>query len=279
MKILLCTPSRGSHATLQSVIVSSRALASGAHSLHYAISVDEDDTATQEMLAALKAQIGHISVLNGPRPRALGQTHNKLIHMAPFDVCVIITDRTFFLTPRWDRIVADAVTKVPHGVFWMTHPDLPTSCIFPVLTRRWLEAAGTVFTDYFPFWFDDTWIAEMWLFVTGSAPLMLPAQIFRDAHKTKRLRDLDFWYRFFFALRTERMARAREMTARLGLPAVNMDPIRRQLEQNDAALLKRVPQIEAEYGVPGTAPDASYLEAKARAEGLLANLGQPPFAA
>jgi hypothetical protein len=272
MNIIVFLASRGNPASLQSVIVSSSALASDANAIRYAVGIDEDDPATFDTMDQLARKLPGVNAVRAPAPKALGAALNNLLAAFPGDVYVLLTDRTFVLTPRWDLAVAQAASRTPHGVFWLTHPDLPSSCIFPVVTRGWLNAAAPIFTDYFPFWFDDTWLAELWLFATGAAPIMLPVHAFRQSHKTARLRDLEFWYRFFFALRPMRIARASEIASRLALPAVDPDPIRRNLERSDAELLARVPRIEAEYGVTGAVPDARYLEAKVRAETILANL-------
>ena len=272
MNILIITPSRGHPAGLLSVITSAAALASGKHHITHAVAIDEDDAATAEALEHFPNS--HVTVVRGPRSRSLGGIVNPLLASSGVDVYLGLSDRSYLLTPRWDAVLAQAVEKVPHGVFWLTHPDLPRSPIFPVITRRWREAAGEVFTDYFPFWFDDTWIAETWRFATGMAPLMLPIQAFRQPHKTAGLRDLEFWYRFFFALRPMRAEAGQRIATRLGLPGVDAARIAQLLEAGDAQLLPRVPQIEAEYGSPGkpTEPDQRYLQAKARAEAILAAL-------
>lgn len=271
------TPSRGNPAGLLSVVNSVAALASQRHRITHMIAIDEDDESTASALARFPAVGADVSVVRGARSRSIGEVVNRMMAATPADVYVGVTDRTLLLTPRWDMILAQAVQQVPHGVFWLTHPDLPKSCIFPVITRRWLDAAGEVYTNYFPFWFDDTWIAEVWLFATGTAPLMLPIQAYRQPHKTASLRDLDFWYRFFFALRPMRTEAGRRIAAKLGLPAVDPARISQLLESGDAQLLPRVPQIEAEYGSPGrpAEPDRRYLEAKARAEAILASLPKP----
>ncbi len=269
MNIAVMMASRGAHASLQAVLKTSAALASGRHMISYVLGIDHDDQVTQQAAANFSHPPFSVQPVLGDKPAGMGELFNRLMNSSDADAYVHITDRTHFLTPRWDVIVEQAVAKVPHGVFWLTHPDLPTSCIFPVITRRWLDAAGAVFTDYFPFWFDDTWLAETWLFATGVAPMMLPVQAWRQPHKTAKLRDLEFWYRFFFALRPERMQVARDIARKLGLAAVNQDGIRRAMEQSDAQLLARVPQIEAEYGMPGGEPDGGYLAAKARAEVML----------
>jgi hypothetical protein len=277
MNITVSLASRGNPLGLQSTIVSCSALASGVHPVRYAIGIDEDDPATLEAIESLSRKVWGVTPVRGPAPEALGEALNGLLDAVPGDVCVFLGDRTFILTPRWDLVIAQALSATPHGVFWQTHPDLRTSCIFPVISRHWLDAARPIFTNYFPFWFDDTWLAELWLFATGAAPIMLPTHAFRQAHKTARLRDLEFWYRFFFALRPMRIQRGREIGSRLGLPPVDADRIRVALERNDAELLSRVPQIEAEYGVPGTVPDERYLQAKARAETLLAGHLKSPI--
>jgi hypothetical protein len=273
MNIAVMMASRGNQASLQAVLTSSAALASGQHAVTYVLGIDDDDSATSQTAAGFSHPRFKLHTVVGHKPNGMGELFNRLVASTAADVYIHVTDRTFFLTPRWDLVIAEAIIKTcPYGVFWLTDPDLPRSCIFPAISRRWLQASGSVFTDYFPFWFDDTWLAETWLFATGAAPLMLPIHAWRQPHKTAKLRDLDFWYRFFFALRPMRMQAGGQIALKLGLRTPDQAAIRAAMEASDRDLLARVPQIEAEYGAPGGNPDSNYLTAKGRAEAILASL-------
>lgn len=218
----------------------------------------------------------HIPITNrvGPRQTTMGGAINDMAAYAAgqgAEVYVVINDDILCLSANWDQTIAEAVEKVPHGVFWWgCDPSMSQDALYPVVTEKWRSAAGGIFTDYFPFWYDDLCLAELWLMATDSEALRLDCQIIDRPVKTTRMRELRFWQQVYTRTRVLRETQARDIAAKLGLPSPECTT---HVSKLMTARLKAVPDeklddIERTQGET-TAPDAAYLEAKANAEKLL----------
>lgn len=218
VNISVLIPSRGRPERLATFVQAVAAKASGKHTLRYAIGCDADDGDTIAMALALRASGLPVFPYVGTRPPSLGGLVNKLAERVPGDVYCTLGDDGVVKTDGWDDAVAQAWRAKPDGVWWWRCTN---NAAFPVVSEKWRAAAGRLFTDYFPFWYDDVWLIEVWRYATGSLHC-LPIEAWLDdrASGTHRMRDLQFWDDFFWSRRYERREAARLIAARLGWPSV-----------------------------------------------------------
>ena len=271
MKITIGLPSRNRPAGLLSVLTAFNALATGAHEITYALIVDDDDYTTLEQLEHWEKS-GMLPVgvrkFAGPRDKTVNARFNNAIASCPADVYSQACDDTFPLCFHWDKMLAGAIEKVP-CFNWQECND-PANATYPVMGTRWLEAVGRFYPEYFPFWFADTWIAEVFnLAFAKPIPVINQLQMGGKRGATQGMRDLAFWFEFFTATRVERIAEAGRVAKAFGF-SLNAERDRAEIlerfAQGDAFQRSRVPLYEASFKANLGEPSQVYKAAKFRAE-------------
>lgn len=261
MNLAVLMNSRGRADLMKASVLALQELASGKHKITYGIRCDDDDEETWDETLWIEGS----AVIRGERLPTLGEGLNSLAEeLAPRDAYAIWHSASFPLTVDWDDNIAQGLAQYPEHVLWWQTPGggAPT---LPAFGRRWYEARGAVFTEIFPFWFDDTWIAELSRFIYGDLYVLPCFFSQRRSGKTTRLRDLDFWYRLFFALRPQRVEEARRMCDSFHRPFRDPSDLLAAMRRDDEDILRRVSAIEAHYGA-GWEGDAQYFATKAKAE-------------
>lgn len=261
MRLSVLIPSRGRPRELSLAIAALERRASRAHDVRYVIGCDADDDQTIAMSLDLwkcgLPIVHHIA----PRQPSLGGLVNRLALKAPADVYCSLGDDVRVLTTGWDARIAAAWEADPRGVWWWCTSNDST---YAIVSEAWRAAAGRIFTDHFPYWYDDMWLVELQRYVTGRKGDRLDIWLEDRARGTHRMRDLAFWDEFFWSRRAARKVEARMIAQRLGLPPVptfdGLDLARSQTFDGD--------ELEARQG-ERTLPTMEYLDAYRRAQALM----------
>lgn len=266
-------PSRSRTRGLAAVLHSMKFLASGQNEINYIVAADDDDQATIDFVTSEIPNHKGLKLRVGKRNRTLGGLINQVAEENPADVYLVINDDILVLSYEWDKVIAEAVEETPYGVFWWKNAT-PEEVLFPIVTEAWRKASGGIFTDHYPFWYDDLCLTELWMMVTSKENIVLPIYVCdRPRTVTHRMRELVFWQEVYKKTRTLRVQKAHDMADALGLEPPQAALQIGLLMQNH---MKRVSDewiqaIENTQGDPAP-PDQAYLDAKARAEELIANL-------
>jgi hypothetical protein len=222
--------------------------------------------AALSVLDALASGKNDIEFLHSDELRpSLGAIWNAIADEAkPSEIYALVTDRSVCITPHWDLHIADVYSKDDERVVWWNTNIGP---VIPIVPRKWLAAAGQLYTDYFPFWFDDTWLQELSALVHGLPIYGIQAACFiaKKNPMTKRMRDLRFWMDFFIAKRPERIAHAEKIRGILGLPEPDMGPINHWFRLNEDLWDKEWRNWESVMG-DKSEPDETYIAAKKSAK-------------
>ena len=267
MKLDVLIPSRGRAQSLQAVLVSMDALSTGEHDVRYVVLCDEDDPAGTSTVAS-RIQGINLKVIQGPR-RLVNAWENEIIAASDADAFMPWADDLYCLSPGWDQIIKRVLEKVP-AFSWQEIQD-PQNHTAIVLDAKWVRTVGKFFPEHFPFWFSDTWLKEVFGFAYGAnMPIVEALQFSHNRTPTLNMRDLEFWFRVFAATRGERISEAQRIVLAYDLKWKDPAPLLALFEQGDAMQLDRVPQYERAFGANKGEPSAAYLEAKAKAEKLLA---------
>lgn len=260
MSVLI--PSRGRPAGLTRTIGTMHGKESGANTVRYIVGCDLDDPETiSAAMDMWKAGLPVMPVV-GPRGPSLGALANRLAEKHPADVYVSMGDDIEVLTDGWDATIAEAWRKQPDGLWWWCAANGATLAI---VSDKWHAAAERLYTNYFPFWYDDMWLIEVQRYATGRVGDRLDIWVAdKGVGFSHRMRDLPFWDEFFWSRREERKAEGAKIADRLGWPLIaSLDGL--DLERNpdfDPAAL------EAKQGDPRP-PTPEYLAALARARTLM----------
>ena len=223
MRISVLMPSRNRPQMMQEAICSLHEKASGENEITYMVGCDADDLDTAGAAFVLKANGLPVRWRVAPRGPSLGGLVNRLSEQAPADVYCSLCDDVVCLTQGWDERIAEAWRANPAGVWWWVTQNDAT---FAIVAEKWRAAAGRIFTDYFPFWFDDGWLLQLWLYASGVPGDMLNIKLHDRAPPTHRMRDALEWVDFYWspAMQAERMSEALRIRKALGWPDVQHDP-------------------------------------------------------
>ena len=274
MKITVGIPSRGRPLELAASVLTLDKTRCGAHAVEFIVAHDHDDGRTMEVVSQLTSMGLPLRSSFGPRPLGLGEIQNRLLAESdPDSVFLLWSDRLVPISEQWDHGIATAVLEFPNRILWMDSIHLQGAGQY-IVTPMWRAALpdGKIAPGCYPFWFEDTAVEEDDAFVFGLPRISIwPKAAGPRTDKTNRMRDLPFWIGFFAATRTARIARAREIAKRLGLPARDNADLIAHFEARDQEFLSRTDELTAQYSAGGE-PDETYLRAKMAAEDVLAGI-------
>ena len=181
--------------------------------------VDDDDTVTREAIAKnefpdpgfpVHWHIGH-------RTGNVAEAYELLLRepACVSDYYISCVDDARFDTPGWDEIIRNKFSQFPDGLLLgFAHDPMTTdSATYLIYSRRWVDALGGVYPLYFPHWFPDTWAYHVACMAGRHAKLPIVMYPIRGKGRTKLMRNLPFWTRFFQLTLPEREEAARKLIA------------------------------------------------------------------
>lgn len=269
MQFSVCIASRGRHYDLMSVIVGMWRLRSGAHDVRFFVGVDNDDA--RSVVLSHNLQVSDplpITWSVADRQPTLGAVNNRLLSLSSPDAYIITTDRAHIITPHWDAQLADDLKAHPGRVLWLSCPSDPDPT-HPVLPADYVKSVGWS-PEIFPFWFDDTWNAEIEFMAYGNI-VKVPVWFFGERGKTTRARDFGFWFDVFAATRPQRVEKAKTLFRGEGGMVAFSQRVGALCSQTVSPA--RIKELEARFA-DDSPPSAEYIAAKAKAEELLWSLRQ-----
>ncbi len=272
MKVTVGIPSRGRSLELAAAVLALEKTKSGGNEVDYIITADDDDRPTLDIAERLR-EMAPVTPLTGPRPLGLGELHNKMAAATdPDAVFMLWSDRIVPITEGWDHQIAVAAMQFPQRVLWMDSIHLMGAGQF-ILSPTWRAAQGAPCPGVYPYWFEDSHTEEIDALVHGFPRMAVNARAAgpRGA-KTNRMRDLQFWIMHYMAMEPRRIEEAERVAAALGVVQKDVAQIIAHFQKRWVDMLTRVPMLTETFGATGE-PDASYLQAKARAEAALDAMG------
>lgn len=281
MNIAIIIPSRGRPLSLKAVLVALHSLASGANRLSYTVLADKDDPDTawyiedvREMLEGTKdAPTGNTLTIIQDENRLINVRENEIAPTLRADAYMPWADDLFPMAQNWDVIVQYAIEQANVPAFSWQEANDPTNHTAIVISKVWYEATGRLFPDYFPFWFADTWMKEVFQFAFGAQmPIIEQLRFGGKRGATGNMHDLAFWFRVFAETRDERIEDARKVCKAMGISMPDHAEAEALFERGDQMQLRAVPRYEEAFGAGSKVPTDFYREAKARAEKLFPRL-------
>ena len=286
MKIAVCLLTRENPAGLATAIMAADQLSSGLHDVRYFVRVERDDYVAHDAFRVIPKDIlCRLQVLDADRPITLGHAWNEVWRYglgADPDALVGFCDDVFPTFNVWDMGVAEMIEQRGVDVFAWRELANPSNITYPVFSKKWYQAAikseGRIYTEYFPFWFTDTWCAQVYQFALGQ-PMNIVADMTLGGRRatTMNMRDVKFWFDFWMATQKLRIEEGLRMRAAMGWPDADIRPMAEELLRLD---LRMNPEtVEKSRRVDFGPPSDRYLTAKATAEQWLAQNGRAEHAA
>ncbi len=276
MKITLHMCSRGRPLQLTAALISLRDNESGEHAVRYAVAVDVDDKPTIGTLVSLQAKLP-LGYRVGERPVSMDALHNQLARDIPADVYVCFIDDALCLTKGWDAEIAELYANNPKGLWWWRSKGEDMT-LMPITSEAWRATAGRIFPEHFPFWWGDTWLAEVYMLAAEKPLAFAPIEFIDCPTKTHNMRDLRFWHSFYLWLQPERIAEAKDMALKMGFHTPKITgALARIVGAPPKDFLKLIDHAEATQG-DHSEPHEGYKIATARAVARMESgiAGPPP---
>jgi hypothetical protein len=217
--------------------------------------VDVDDAATRAAIDAGKLSDAGVKINwhFGSQTAGLCETQQTLWQASgrTAELYFITVDDARFDTPGWDDIIRDASKKFPGGIFLACPHDPATTdtCTYPIFGWRWLETLQWIFPGHFPYWYDDRWVHQIG--EMAGCYVRLPIVMFpiRGKGKTRRMRDLPFWARFFHLALDERKNSAHKLIEAMNLTPEEKSAALKNLEAHAAEFEKQQEKFSDLYAV------------------------------
>lgn len=275
MHIAVIIPSRGRPLSLKAVMVALQALSSGKHRISYTVLADRDDPDTAWYIEDVRDTIEGTKDAPTGDTLTIIQDENRLINIRENEIAPTLradaympwADDLFPMAQNWDEIIAYAIEQANVPAFSWQEANDPTNHTAIVISKVWYEATGRLFPDYFPFWFADTWMKEVFQFAFGAQMPIIEQLAFGGKRGTTgNMHDLGFWFRVFAETRDERIEDARKICKAMELSMPNTKEAEELFAKADMMQLRAVPRYELQFGAGTKPPTEFYREAKARAE-------------
>jgi hypothetical protein len=254
-EICLIMATRGRPEMLAEVFASLKANTAQKKKVSLWIYVDEDDTVTRKAVdgGALKDAGIRIHWHFGPQTAGLCETQHALWQASgrTAEIYFITVDDARFATAGWDDVVRETSAGFSDGIFLACPHDPATTdtCTYPIFGWRWLETLQQIFPGHFPYWYDDRWVHQIGDMAGRYARLPIVMFPIRGKGRTRRMRDLPFWARFFQLTLDERKDSAKKLIDAMNLDPENKNAALKNLDQRATELEKQHDKFSDLYAV------------------------------
>ncbi|MCP4603018.1 MAG: hypothetical protein GY847_21295 [Proteobacteria bacterium] len=191
--------------------------------------VDEDDLETRQLAQKEASRYAFpIHTVVGPRTHTMGEMFNALREQCATNPGIYMTagDKILFVTQAWDKIVRETFNQWPDRILFAYASDPVCGNIgaYGFFSGEWTNHLGQIFTEFFPFWYDDFWSATVAEMIQRKVKLEVEVTFQYEEGKgeTQRLRNLMFWSMFIYNLMDVIIAEAevlRRMIYKVGSPS------------------------------------------------------------
>jgi hypothetical protein len=207
--------------------------------------VDEDDQVTRRAIEEKRIPELDLPVHwhFGPQTASLGDTHEALWAASgrASEIYMVSVDDARFDTPGWDEIMRKEFARYPDGILLAFPHDPMTAdtATYPIFGWHWLAILRRFFPGYFPYWYDDRWVSHVGRLADRCVKLPILLYPVRGKGRTRRMRNLPFWTRFFQLTLEERKEMARKLIQEIHRSdAAARDSALAKVEEIGAALAK-----------------------------------------
>lgn len=278
MKIAVIIPTRNKPDMLLAVITAYSHLASGNHNVEYFVRIDTDEYDWYvPVVTSIIDRGGHVQLADAPLVPAM-----KVLDLVEWDAFkkfdpdayVLVADDVFPLAQHWDDIIASVIESSKIDAFCWQESGDPHNTSYLIMSKKYVKALPAYLPTWFPFWFVDTWHAEVHLMAFNKPlPIITNLPIGGKRGKTYGMRDLKFWFNFFSSTRPDRIKEAKTLAANFGLEFTYHPDMIEYFKRRDAAQLAKSAEYEEKFA--GEA-NPRYDEAKTRAEEHIKSINDTP---
>lgn len=152
------------------------------------------------------------------REDSVGAKWNRMTRIAPADGYLTMVDYAPNLTPGFDRKIVQALGRFPDGVGVLcNHLANLSFPIAQVVTSKFVEIAGGVYTEHFPYWFVDHWLDDVAKMIGRLSFVDFKVDVSKRPG-TQDMREPCLWAALYDGLQDEREALAERLLAQMDEP-------------------------------------------------------------
>lgn len=278
LTVSVLIPERGRPEMLDRLITSLLQTAAGDAHVEILVAIDDDDPA---WIGREPFQHSQTRYFRWPRPLTLGEKLNCLKDEATGDVMCFLANDTVMETVGWPAKMRQAIGAMPNGigVGFVRDPLHQGHASYPVLSRRFVEAAGFFVPPCYPFWWIDSHIDCLGILMGQHVEIDVDISNPEGRGKTHGLIDLPFWVSFYEALAPIRLREAIQLAAAAhGEGTQAFQSVMRQIGQRQQVCAARTahlssPEFLAHWsGNAESEPSPEYPKVKQFAEQMMADI-------
>ena len=176
------------------------------------VGLDDDDPTVDEAVEFLRAfpeKAGIIPIV-GPREDSIGAVYNRCAAAVSADVYINFADDAIITSQNWDARIVKELEKFPDGIGVIGLGEMPIRSMLPgssAVTRGMIDKMGYFMQPFTPYWWMDTWLYEISVMIGRLLPMDLTVE-HGEWMKTRGMREVTYWAKFFDDTRKERRAMA-----------------------------------------------------------------------
>jgi hypothetical protein len=168
-KISLLLPTRERSKKFQRLLISLIDTCEDTNRIEILLLLDEDDKEISEYRKIISKDIFKSLKfsLNIKNLKSHAIRNNYLAKISNGDIFFPINDDMIFLSKKWDKIIDYEFSKLNNdkpNCLWISLKNIKYNylhCDYPIINRAWYDRLGYVGSEYFNFWYLDSWICDL----------------------------------------------------------------------------------------------------------------------
>ena len=168
-KISLLLPTRERSKKFQRLLISLIDTCEDKNRIEILLLLDEDDKEISEYRKIINKDIFKSLKfsLNIKNLKSHAIRNNYLAKISNGDIFFPINDDMIFLSKKWDKIIDYEFSKLNNdkpNCLWISSKNIKYNylhCDYPIINRAWYDRLGYIGSEYFNFWYLDSWICDL----------------------------------------------------------------------------------------------------------------------
>jgi len=166
-KISLLLPSRERSQKFRRMLNSLKSKCSNINRIEILLLLDEDDTEIVNYKNLIDNEFKNLNIkliIKNLRTHAI--RNNYLASISNGDILFPANDDMIFISSNWDLCIDSEFSKIDINkpfCLWINSGKKYNylHCDFPILNKAWYKSLGYVGSEFFNFWYLDTWICDL----------------------------------------------------------------------------------------------------------------------
>jgi len=166
-KISLLLPSRERSQKFKRMLNSLKSKCSNINRIEILLLLDDDDTEIVNYKNLIDNEFKDLNIkliIKNLKTHAI--RNNYLASISNGDILFPANDDMIFISSNWDHYIDSEFSKIDKNIpfcLWINSGKKYNylHCDFPILNKAWYKSLGYIGSEFFNFWYLDTWICDL----------------------------------------------------------------------------------------------------------------------